>query len=37
MGKKKMKDWMWILAFLGFLALWFAVQKWVLPKLGVPT
>ena len=22
---------------LGFTALWFTLQKWILPKLGIPT
>ncbi len=26
-----------IVWFLGFLALWFVLQMWVLPKFGVPT
>jgi hypothetical protein len=29
-----MKD---ILLPLGFLALWFALMRWVLPRMGVPT
>jgi hypothetical protein len=23
--------------FVGFLAAWFALQRWVLPRLGIPT
>lgn len=26
-----------ILIFLGIIAIWFALQLWILPKMGVPT
>ena len=29
-----MRDLLWLLAFFGA---WYAVQRWLLPKLGVPT
>ena len=29
-----MPDWLWILLF--FVA-WFALMRWILPRLGVPT
>lgn len=32
-GGKNMEGWF----LLGFIALWFVLQLWVLPKLGVPT
>lgn len=34
MGKTKMKD---VLLPLGILALWFVLNRWVLPRMGVPT
>lgn len=27
-------EWIWIPLFVGF---WFALQKWILPRMGVPT
>ena len=26
-----------LLVFVGFFLLWFALQRWLLPRLGVPT
>ena len=39
MGEKKMGsgDWIWLLVAVGFFVVWFVLQKWVLPKMGVPT
>jgi len=29
-----MRDWM---MFIGFMAVWLVLQRWLLPRLGVPT
>lgn len=29
-----MPEWLWLV---GFVAAWFLLQVWILPKLGVPT
>ena len=39
MGEKRMDggDWKWLLVAVGFFVVWFVLQRWVLPWLGVPT
>jgi hypothetical protein len=32
-----MNDWMMVLAWVAALGMWFALQRWILPRFGVKT
>jgi hypothetical protein len=35
--RRKMDDWKMVLVWVAVLGMWFALQRWILPRFGVKT